>query len=81
MKILYTQFVDGNEDFIQQRIVDTGDMDLLTYVASEAGLSYEDMMGTPEQPAPIDPRTWLESEFGLVINTPECRESYFILPS
>lgn len=81
MKILYTSFVNDSDVHIQQRVIDTGDMDLLTYVASEAGLSYEDMMGTPEQPAPVDPNTWVVNEYGLVINTRECRESYFYLPS
>ena len=79
MKLLYTSFVNGDSQKVEQRIIDTEGMDLLTYVASEAGLSLEDMMGTPENPAPTNPDTWLENEHGLFISHGDCVESYHIL--
>lgn len=79
MKLLYTSFINGDSQKVRQAVVDTGDMDLLTYVAAEEGLSLEDMMGTKENPAPINPDTWLHNEFGLFISHGECVESYHIL--
>lgn len=79
MKILYTSFVNGTTEKVQQRIIDTEGMDLLTYVAAEAGLSLEDLIGTPDNPAPTNPDHWVQNEYGLFLTGGDCVESYHIL--